>query len=160
MLVNPKRGLAHKKTSFDFHQGSFFVVLYFWHVAWRRTIKEDLRFSVLIRELAENPMKADVINALSGWSVLAVPGVNALKKLKASLETLKSKGLKRVQTAFDMDMLTNPNVKNGFEELLALLDEMDFTFGTYLWDPRYKGLDDYLWEGKLKKVRAEGGLVE
>ena len=65
-----------------------------------------------------------------------------------------------MQTAFDMDMLTNPNVKNGFEELLALLDEMEFTFGTYLWDPRYKGLDDYLWEGKLKKVRAEGGLVE
>ena len=110
--------------------------------------------------LTEGPMKADVINALSGWSVLAVPGVNALKKLKASLETLRAKGLKRVQTAFDMDMLTNPNVKNGFEELLALLDEMDFTFGTYLWDPRYKGLDDYLWEGKLKKVRAEGGLVE
>ena len=110
--------------------------------------------------LTEGPMKADVINALSGWSVLAVPGVNALKKLKASLETLRAKGLKRVQTAFDMDMLTNPNVKNGFEELLALLDEMEFTFGTYLWDPRYKGLDDYLWEGKLKKVRAEGGLVE
>ena len=110
--------------------------------------------------LTEGPMKADVIHALSGWSVLAVPGVNALKKLQASLETLRAKGLKRVQTAFDMDMLTNPNVKNGFEELLALLDEMEFTFGTYLWDPRYKGLDDYLWEGKLKKVRAEGGLVE
>ena len=110
--------------------------------------------------LTEGPMKADVINSLSGGSVLAVPGVNALKKLKASLETLRAKGLKRVQTAFDMDMLTNPNVKNGFEELLALLDEMEFTFGTYLWDPRYKGLDDYLWEGKLKKVRAEGGLVE
>ena len=110
--------------------------------------------------LTEGPMKADVINALSGWSVLAVPGVNALKKLKASLETLRAKGLKRVQTAFDMDMLTNPNVKNGFEELLALLDEMEFTFGTYLWDPRYKGLDDYLWEGKLNKVRAEGGLVD
>ena len=110
--------------------------------------------------LTEGPMKADVINALSGWTVLAVPGVNALKKLKASLETLRAKGLKRVQTAFDMDMLTNPNVKNGFEELLALLDEMDFTFGTYLWDPRYKGLDDYLWEGKLQKVRAERGLVE
>ena len=110
--------------------------------------------------LTEGPMKADVINALSGWSVLAVPGVNALKKVQAGLETLRVKGLKRVQTAFDMDMLTNPNVKNGFEELLALLDEMEFTFGTYLWDPRYKGLDDYLWEGKLKKVRAEGGLVE
>ena len=110
--------------------------------------------------LTEGPMKADVINALTGWTVVAVPGVNALKKLKASLETLKAKGLKRVQTAFDMDLLTNPNVKNGFEELLALLDEMDFTFSTYLWDPRYKGLDDYLWEGKLKKVRAEEGLVE
>lgn len=29
MLVNPKRGLAHKKTSFDFHQGSFFCCFVF-----------------------------------------------------------------------------------------------------------------------------------
>ena len=51
----------------------------------------------------------------------------------------------KVKTAFDMDMMTNHNVRNGFINLLSLLDIMDFKFGTYVWDARYKGLDDYLW---------------
>ena len=34
---------------------------------------------------------------------------------------------------------------NGYNNLLQLLGDMGFTFGTYLWDPRYKGLDDYVW---------------
>ena len=47
-------------------------------------------------------------------------------------------------TAFDMDMLTNPNVRNGFLNLTALLDSMDFKYGTYVWDTRHKWLDDYV----------------
>ena len=66
--------------------------------------------------LTEGPMKADVIHALTGFSVLAVPGVNAA--------------------------------------LYALLDKLDLTYSTYLWDPRYKGLDDYIWESLLHKQRA------
>ena len=30
--------------------------------------------------------------------------------------------------------------------LVSLLSEQGFTYGTYLWDPQYKGLDDYIWE--------------
>ena len=47
-----------------------------------------------------------------------------------------------------MDMLTNPNVRNGFLSLTELLDSMGFKFGTYVWDSRYKGLDDYACEIK------------
>ena len=57
-----------------------------------------------------------------------------------------------VKTAFDMDMMTNHNVRNGFLNLMELLDSMDFKFGTYVWDARYKGLDDYVWK-KLTKVK-------
>ena len=83
-------------------------------------------------------MKADVVNALSGKTVLAVPGVNALTYLKLTLEKLKEQGVVKIQTAFDMDFCTNIHVQNGFNNLLSLLDEMGFRFGTYVWDPRYK----------------------
>ena len=93
--------------------------------------------------LTEGPMKADVIHTLTGLSVLAIPGVNSLTQLKSALEDLKKEGLRKINTAFDMDFSTNCYVQNGFNNLLSLLDEMGFRFGSYVWDPRYKGLDDY-----------------
>jgi hypothetical protein len=105
--------------------------------------------------LTEGPMKADVIHALTGLSALAVPGVNTLTQLRLTLEELQKQGLREVKTAFDMDFLTNYHVQNGFSRLLSLLDEMGFRFGTYIWDPRYKGLDDYIWAGKcLNKQKS------
>ncbi len=95
--------------------------------------------------LTEGPMKSDIIHALSGFSVLAVPGVNALTTLRESLMNLQNEGLHEIKTAFDMDFSTNHNVQNGYKKLLALLDEMGSRYSTYLWDPRYKGLDDYIW---------------
>ena len=47
-------------------------------------------------------------------------------------------------TAFDMDFLKNPHVKNGYQELVCLLSGMGYRFGTYIWNPGYKGLDDYV----------------
>ena len=105
--------------------------------------------------LTEGPMKADIIHVLSGSTVLAVPGVNALNQLKLALLRLRGGGLKEVKTAFDMDLLTNIHVQNGYSYLLRLLGEMGFRYGTYLWDPRYKGLDDYIWEHSLEKHRSE-----
>ena len=43
--------------------------------------------------LTEGPMKADVINALTGLTVLAVTGVNTLTKLEQTLTELRSEGL-------------------------------------------------------------------
>lgn len=100
-------------------------------------------------------MKADVIHALSGLTVLAVPGVNALTQLQATLSELRNEGLTEIKTAFDMDFFTNSHVRNGYNNLLAMLDEMGFQYGTYVWDPRYKGLDDYIWEYCLQKRRPK-----
>ena len=105
--------------------------------------------------LTEGPMKADIIHILSGSTVLAVPGVNTLTQLKQALIRLKGNGLKEVKTAFDMDFLTNIHVQNGYNGLLRLLGDMGLRYGTYLWDPRYKGLDDYIWEHSLERHRSE-----
>lgn len=95
--------------------------------------------------LTEGPMKADIINALSNLTVLAVPGVNSLTQLRTSLDELKRRGVSEIKTAFDMDFFKNVHVQSGYNSLLALLNEMGFRYGTYVWDPRYKGLDDYIW---------------
>lgn len=113
---------------------------------WVHVVGEVKPFAVI----TEGPLKADVIHTLTGLTVISVPGVNTLSHLKATLEEMKSRGLCEIKTAFDMDMMTNHNVRNGFLNLMELLDSMDFKFGTYVWDSRYKGLDDYVWESLRK----------
>ena len=39
--------------------------------------------------------------------------------------------------------------------LLQLLSDMGFRYGTYLWDPAYKGLDDYIWEYLFRKKQSK-----
>lgn len=95
--------------------------------------------------LTEGPMKADVIHFLTGQTVLAVAGVNSLSQLKPVLEKLQAAGMEQIMTSFDMDYLVNPHVQNGQENLNRLLEECRIAYGTYLWDPQYKGLDDYIW---------------
>lgn len=104
--------------------------------------------------LTEGPMKADVVHALTGLTVLAVPGVNALTQLEIALKQLRELGLQKIMTAFDMDMATNPHVQKGYQQLFLLLGQMGFQFGTYLWDGSFKGLDDYIWEFCLKRNRT------
>ena len=99
-------------------------------------------------------MKADVINALTGMTVLAVPGVNTLTQLEIALTELRREGLVEIKTAFDMDFAINHHVQNGYNSLLELLGNMGFRYGTYLWDPNYKGLDDYIWEYCFQRRRS------
>lgn len=96
--------------------------------------------------LTEGPMKADVIHYLTGQTVLAVAGVNTLTQLELILPQLHEQGVERIMTAFDMDFMENPHVQGGYRTLVSLLSDAGFRYGTYLWDPRYKGLDDYVWE--------------
>ena len=69
------------------------------------------------------------------------------------MEYVQSKGTTRIMTVFDMDYLKNPHVKDGYYNLAAMLAEVGIEYGTYLWDPQYKGLDDYVWH-----CRQEGTL--
>ena len=95
--------------------------------------------------LTEGPMKADIINALTGMTVIAIPGVNCLTQLDAALRTLKARGTNHIMIAFDMDFASNQHVQNGYSRLLDCLDNVGLKYGTYVWDPAYKGLDDYIW---------------
>ena len=104
--------------------------------------------------LTEGPMKADVIHHLTGQTVVAVPGVNALLQLEQTLMALKELGVRKIMTCFDMDLMSNFRVQKGYRELIWLIDRLDFSFGTYLWNPEYNGLDDYVWEYCMNQCRA------
>lgn len=112
---------------------------------WTHLAGENFRDLIL----TEGPMKADVIHALTGQTILAVPGVNALTKLEETLLQLRDRGLASIMTAFDMDFSINPHVQNGFKQLLHLLEKLKFQYGSYVWDPQYKGLDDYVNRRKI-----------
>jgi DNA primase len=102
--------------------------------------------------LIEGPLKADIVHYLTGMTLVAVSGVGSLTHLQQTLTVMQEQGVRKVMTAFDMDMMTNCHVQKDFRRLTAMLQEMGFQFGTYLWDPRCKGLDDYVWARKNKKT--------
>ena len=97
-------------------------------------------------------MKADVVNYLTGQTALSVPGVNSLTQLQSTLSELMALGVKRIMTCFDMDMLKNCHVQGSYRALLWILDGMGLKFGTYLWNPYYNGLDDYIWHYNINNI--------
>ena len=107
--------------------------------------------------LTEGGMKADLCACLldNHASLIAVQGVHALNPLKEALIALKPFGLKTVNVAFDMDYLTNKNVKEAMEKVTALIKELGLEYENLMnWEYKQKdesgnefflkGLDDYL----------------
>lgn len=100
--------------------------------------------------LTEGPLKADIISYFMNVPVIGVPGVNTLQQLEPMLDELRKCGVTTICTCFDMDFLTNDNVKKAYEKLITLLKSRGFIVKMEKWDPQYKGLDDFL----LYKSRA------
>ncbi len=107
--------------------------------------------------LTEGGMKADLCACLldSHASLIAVQGVHALNPLKQALLELKPYGLKTVNVAFDMDYLTNPNVKDAMIKVTSLIKNLGYNCENLMnWEYKQKdesgnvfflkGLDDYL----------------
>lgn len=94
--------------------------------------------------LIEGPLKAFIVHDLTGCNVISVPGVNALKKIPAALQSFQPFGLRSVKIAYDMDSETNENVHSQLMRLREILDDIGIPHQTMKWDSRFKGLDDWL----------------
>ena len=94
--------------------------------------------------LTEGPLKSDIASLRLNKGFVAVPGVNSLSKLPELLKQLSTKGVKKVIIAYDMDFVYNEHVQNGLAEIKKLITKAGMSFEQFLWDPYYKGIDDYL----------------
>jgi hypothetical protein len=93
--------------------------------------------------ITEGTLKADVVAALSGLTVVGVAGVNNTRGLAARLRARLPR-LRRVAVAFDKDVLTKPHVAAALGRLIAQLQAERFTVRVRTWPGESKGLDDYL----------------
>ena len=91
--------------------------------------------------ISEGELKSDCITALSGVRTVSAPGVGAWRLV---LPVLQALGAHDVTSAFDMDALENPVVARASRELTEALQALGYRFRVARWDPRWKGLDDYL----------------
>lgn len=94
--------------------------------------------------LTEGPLKGDIISDRTGYSVVAVPGVNSVSYLPNTLAALRKRGLENIYIAFDMDAHENKQVNEALAKLRHLLELLHFPYSTLEWDREFKGLDDFL----------------
>ena len=130
-------------SSKNFQGGTSAKTFVHWACDWK---KQDATWMPVLDDciiVTEGPLKGDIIHALTGKPVLAVPGVNALSHLREALLIAASYGVTTVWNAYDMDYLTNPTVQQAIEKYNALMDSLNLTNVRLTWDATYKGLDDY-----------------
>lgn len=102
--------------------------------------------------LTEGCLKANVASSLMkqlGLSktpapFIAIMGVNNTAQLEKVCLDLKERGTKEITLCFDMDFLTNQNVKKAKEKVIRIIKESGLTLHIMNWDEKYKGIDDYL----------------
>lgn len=92
----------------------------------------------------EGPLKADLVNYFTGIPVFAVPGVSSTKHFEQILPQIKAQGIRRLDVAFDMDYKSNPYVEKALIRMKRMIIQAGFHCNQLVWDPEYKGLDDYL----------------
>jgi hypothetical protein len=97
--------------------------------------------SVLITEGA---LKADVAAYLTGEPVIGIAGVSSFgadfaERLRKSFPCLR-----RVNVAFDSDLLEKPQVYQALTNLIVQLERSGFSVRVRSWPRAYKGIDDYL----------------
>ena len=85
-------------------------------------------------------LRADIVCALSGYSVLAVPDSVSDKVLKGALASLKKRGLKKVRLAYNMSQ----NRQARTDRTKEALKELGISHSTLDWNPEFTGLNDYL----------------
>ena len=103
--------------------------------------------------LTEGGMKADLCACLldNSASLIAVQGVYSLNPLKETLLSLIPYGLKSVNVAFDMDYLTNPNVKEAMEKVVLPIKELGLSCENLMnWEYRKKDESENTWVSNME----------
>lgn len=101
--------------------------------------------------LTEGALKADIHHYLTGEDCIAIPGVMHRSELKKVLPLLKSKGIRKINIAFDMDYLKKESVQNSLKSIIELILSYGIEAEQIVWNPLYNGIDDYDYAKIVKK---------
>ena len=101
--------------------------------------------------LTEGPLKGDIASYFANDALfVCLGGVNAHKGLR---ETLLSLGVTEVMEAMDMDQFTNPQVRQAITTLRREVQSIPgIRYYQCTWNPRFKGVDDYLLDWTKRKT--------
>lgn len=101
--------------------------------------------------LTEGPLKGDIASYFANSALfVCLGGVNAHKGLR---ETLQSLGVTEVMEAMDMDQFTNPQVRQAIGTLRREVQSIPgIRYYQCTWNPRFKGVDDYLLDWTKRKT--------
>lgn len=115
--------------------------------------------------LTEGAMKGDLFHILTGTQVICVPGVGILEDFEKELIKLKSLGVDMIYNCYDMDYLTNPNVKNQCKKVEEMIISYGIGYKRVTWKQEVKGygsvlkgIDDkyaYLKKGIIPVINKE-----
>lgn len=95
--------------------------------------------------LTEGPLKGDIAHYISGKPFICVPGVSLQLALAEELSRLKlDYGVENVVVCYDMDYLTNENVREAVEKCYDLIYKSGLNPYRAIWNEKFKGIDDYL----------------
>jgi len=93
--------------------------------------------------VTEGALKADIAHALTGRTFAATIGANNTAGLDALFAFLSRNGTEEIIEAEDMDKYHNKAVHQGASKVHQLALKHGMACRQLIWDPAYKGIDDW-----------------
>ena len=93
--------------------------------------------------VTEGALKADIVHALTGRTFAALIGANNTAGLDELFTFLKKNGTEEIIEAEDMDKYSNDMVNKGASKICQLAVKHGMTCRRLIWNPNYKGIDDW-----------------
>ena len=103
--------------------------------------------------VTEGALKADIVHALTGRTLIATMGANNPNGLDELFSFLGRNGTEEIIEAADMDKYRNVEVNRGAAVVYQLARKNGMACRRLNWNPNYKGIDD--WQLALRRKRME-----
>lgn len=105
--------------------------------------------------VTEGALKADICHALTGRTFAATIGANNVAALDGLFALLKKNGAQQIVEADDMDKFYNKMVHSGAMKIHRMAEKNGLLCHQLVWNPNYKGMDDWLLAQQRKKNTNE-----
>ena len=101
--------------------------------------------------VTEGALKADIAHALTGRTFAATAGANNTSGLDGLFAVLRRSGTEEIIEAQDMDKYSNKMVNAGSLKIHQLAAKHGMACRRLVWNPNYKGIDD--WQLALRQKK-------